>query len=124
MSSLDVLVIILMTLLLMFCPIILLHEIALESEDIPTIMNGLVSSISIMIGFTATILTLKMRREDLKLTGWGIALFLFVVPMLLLFLTYILLIWEDNPQPALRCAMLDLIISFAIFVLTIHVVSR
>lgn len=90
-------------------------DISLETQFIPTIINGVSSSISLIVGFTATAISLTVSREEFKASQhknriiWTIILL--ILAILFLFFTYLELI-DAKYQSALRLAMSGLAISF------------
>ena len=92
----------------------LVIDITLEPQYIPSILEGLTTSVSIMIGFTGTILAIMLQRKDLRLSRiyFHLVVTLLIISACLLVLTYVSLVGEANFQKALRYAMLDLILSY------------
>ena len=94
-------------------------DIALEIQYIPTILNGLISAISIMMGFSATAFAIMFSRTDFKPLQNGIhtkaIITLLIFPIFLSFLTYMELLRYANFQRAFKFAAIGLIVSFSIF---------
>ena len=93
------------------------RQISIDSNLIPTVINGLVTSISLIIGFTAAIFTFTLSRQAERVRfnrrqEWKIALLLFV-PIALLVTLYDTLLSGDTVL-ALRFAMANLGIALAI----------
>ncbi len=108
---------IMIILLLFVCSLgVFVIEMTIEPEYIPSILEGLTSSISIMIGFTATILAIMFQRSKLRLSPLYLELVItaMMLSICVLFLTYFTLVMQGNFQQALRYGMFDLILTFCI----------
>jgi hypothetical protein len=90
------------------------QTIFLETELIPTVLNGLISSTGFSVGFTATLIGLGLKKELFKLQTcrrrFAITLFLLVVPVVTMFLSYGALVLGDYYK-AFRWAITGLIVA-------------
>lgn len=123
MSRLDILFCIIILLWAYLGAIVWFTDIPLNPQYIPTILNGLVSSISILIGFTATVIAILFRKEQSKSSRYeyeAMLMFLALGPVLLLTGMYFLLITEADLQFALKLAMINLLVAFFLLLLVIH----
>lgn len=93
-------------------------NITIERQFIPTIINGLATSTSIMVGFFATILTFMVTKQvggySISEFYFGLALIFMLFPLTILFMAYGILVVDAQPQKALRWAMTDLVVSFCL----------
>lgn len=94
-----------------------LNPINLKPDHIPSILEGLISSISIIVGFTGTILAIVLQSKDFKLSRRDLsrALLLMMAPVVLLVVMYLHLVQYGNLQDALRIATSTLVVAFFIF---------
>jgi len=95
-------------------------NITISEAQIPTVINGLVASISMIIGFAGAIMvfTLSKRWDNLKLGSPRPMIYLpFIgVPLALLWSMYYYFIVLGNSDIALKMALLDLAIASALLV--------
>lgn len=99
-------------------------DITLESKYIPTILNGIVSSVSIIIGFTATAIAIMLRRTSFELPKelhLDDAIMALLFPISLILATYYSLLVDNDFQSAIRLAITSLVISFCI---VSHIIIR
>ena len=102
----------------------LFEEVALNPQDIPTILNGLMSSVSIMIGFTATIIALMFRRKGSELPQGlhlDVVIMLLGFVIVLIFNVYYYVIMKADFQSAIRVAFTALTLSYCILA---HILYR
>jgi len=95
---------------------VLVLDITLEPQHVPSILEGLTSSVSIMIGFTGTILAIMFQRKDFRPSPIFLQIIItsLVISVCLLVLTYYSLVMMARFEEALRYAMLDLILTYCI----------
>ena len=88
--------------------------IGLDVQYLPTILNGLTTAVSVMIGFTVTILALIVRTQEFKAQFGAFSInliaVLLILSFLLLFNTYWNLLAGADFHTALRIAMINLIV--------------
>ena len=89
-----------------------------DLQNVPEIINGLTSSVSIIVGFTATVFVIMLMRQELKLSEFQFVLVLFflMLSVTLMVFAYTSLIIHNKPQDALRFAMINLFLSFSTFI--------
>jgi hypothetical protein len=105
----------------MFIILILGRTISLNLDYVPTVMNGIATSVSILVGFTATCIVIKGSYKCQKTTTqvWG--LFFLVFPIILLFLGYANLLVNSEFEWSMRAVLLSFV--FAIEMLFIVLLS-
>jgi len=97
--------------------VLLIQPINLERSDIPSILEGLTSCISIMIGFTATIFAIMFQRNISRFSYRDISQILvsLMFPMGILVFVYFSLVLGMSLYDALKLATFDLVVTFLIF---------
>ena len=92
-------------------------EISIEPQFIPTIINGLSSSVSLIVGFTVTAVIITISRQLFKPSQNKyrivFTIVLLIQPIIILFFGYSHLM-KAKYQLALKYAMISLIFSFFI----------
>ena len=91
-------------------------DISIETQSIPTILNGLTSSISLIVGLTATVVTIAFSRSFKLAQDWfriGFTVVTLWLPIVLLCIAYLQLM-EVKYQLALKTAMIGLVISLSL----------
>lgn len=105
--------------MLTFTIIVMLTSDVVELQYIPSILGGLTSSVSIMIGFIATIIVLIIRKQDSKQLQefhLNAVVGLLIVPIFLIVITYYDLLAYADFQTSVKLAMINLVISYCIVV--------
>jgi hypothetical protein len=102
--------------------------ISLENQVIPTVLNGMVSSIALFVGFTMTAITLAVSRLPLKpsedMTRISFVTTFLLLSVLLLFSSYVALMSADYWR-ALRWAMTGFGISiFTLFDFVVFLTTK
>jgi len=88
-------------------------EIKIEAQYIPTILNGITSSVALIVGFTVSSITLTITRKlprPIGATRLGITIFILLFSVLTVFIAYSRVFLSDFHY-ALKHAMMGLDIS-------------
>ena len=100
--------------------IILTTSVKISEAEIPTAINGLVASISMIIGFAGAIMifTLSKQWDTLKLGSVRPVVYLVIigVPIVLLWSTFYTFILQGDSTYAIKIALFDLAISSVVLV--------
>ena len=94
-------------------------EIAIPTEQIPTITNGLVSSISVIIGFTGALIVFTMSKDTGKLELSSSRSVFYIIGIggsLSLFWSLYNYIMEGNFILAFKIAMVSLLLASTILI--------
>ena len=103
---------------LSFLGSIRITPISLETQFIPTIVNGITSSISIIVAFTLTAIAISISKSfklAQKESHIFTVLFSLTIPIVMVLLAYLQLM-QANFYLALRYAMAGLVISVCVLV--------
>lgn len=93
-------------------------NLLLETQFIPTVLNGVTTSISLIVGFTATTIAIMISKPFKPVENKyriGFTTVMLATPIFILFVTYFELMNAEY-QLALKYAMIGLIISFCTLV--------
>lgn len=96
------------------------REISIKTDFVPTVINGLTSSISVIVAFTGALITLVLSGSIFnfsaseKRTRIMPTIVMLGVPLALLWTSYSYLL-DANYDGALKVAMIGLLISLQVF---------
>lgn len=94
---------------------ILNGDIVLDTQFVPTTLNGVTSSVSLIIGFTATILAIAVSKPQFRdVSRIKAIIILLLFPIIFLMRAYVELLYYTNYELALKNAQIGLIVSFVI----------
>ncbi len=92
-------------------------KISVETQSIPTVLNGIVSSISLIVGFNATAIAITITSPKIETyqdkTRLAVVIFALLLPISEIFLAYVTL-FSAHYHVALRHAMTGLTLSLGI----------
>jgi len=102
--------------LLLICIAVVGSPVNLEEQHIPEILSGTISGISLVIGFTGTVLALMFQKRGSKQLGVDLetAVLLLAIPILSLLMMYYYLAVGISLQIAFKWSIINLALSFCI----------
>jgi len=86
-------------------------DISLETQYIPTILNGVTTATSLFVGFTGTLIAMSAPKATRHKWRISLAIIVLTVPMVVLFNAYIQVVM-GHFQTSLKFALTGLIVSF------------
>ena len=99
-------------------------DISIETQYLPTIINGLTTSVAVMIGFGATCLTMMRAYYPRKQTDAMACTFLLMMPIGLLSCAYIELVFLSDLKAALRLVMSSFISAVSVVFAVLYMMAK
>ena len=89
-------------------------DISIETQYAPTIINGLTTSVAVLIGFGATCSTVMWAYYPQKQAKALVFVFVYIVPIAFLLIAYVNLVFSSDFQRALRLVLSSFVFAFLI----------